>query len=116
MADGFKKLPAIFYRTGSGAEPVRDWLKKLTDEDRRIVGGDIARAEFGWPVGMPLCRSMGGGLWEVRSNLPHGRIARVIFCASGGHMVLLHGFEKKSQATPQPDMELARKRQKEIER
>lgn len=95
---------------------MRDWLKDLTDEDRRIVGGDIARAEFGWPIGMPLCRSMGGGLWEVRSSLPRGRIARVIFCVSQGHMVLLHGFEKKSQATPHPDLDLARKRQKEIER
>lgn len=116
MVDGLKKLPAVFYRTAGGAEPVRDWLKELKEEDRRAVGTDIARAEFGWPVGMPLCRSLGGGLWEVRSSLPRGRIARVIFCVSSGHMVLLHGFEKKSQATPLPDLELARKRQKEIER
>lgn len=116
MADGVKRFPAVFYRTTAGAEPVRDWLNGLHSQDRRIIGGDIARAEFGWPIGMPLCRSLGGGLWEVRSNLPHGRIARVIFCASRGQMVLLHGFEKKSQATPQPDLELARKRQKEVER
>lgn len=95
---------------------MRDWLRELTEEDRRVIGGDIARAEFGWPIGMPLCRSLGEGLWEVRSSLPHGRIARVTFCASRGRMVLLHGFEKKSQATPRADMNLARKRQKEIER
>ncbi len=65
---------------------------------------------------MPLCRALGGGLWEVRSTLSHGRIARVIFCISAGKMVLLHGFEKKSQKTPQPDWEIARRRQKEIER
>jgi phage-related protein len=116
VASQIKKLPAIFYRALGGAEPVRDWLKALNPDDRRIVGGDIARAEFGWPIGMPLCRSLGGGLWEIRSNLAHGRIARVIFCASRGHMVLLHEFEKKSQATPQAALELARKRQKEIER
>lgn len=114
MADDLKKLPAAFYRGASGAEPVRDWLKGLAEADRRIVGYDIGATEFGWPVGMPLCRPLGGGLWEVRSNLPHGRIARVIFCVSGGRMVLLHGFEKKAQKTPQPDLELARKRQKEI--
>jgi phage-related protein len=79
------------------------------------LGRDIATAEYGWPTGMPLCRSLGGGLWEVRSSLTHGRIARVIFCASDGSMVLLHGFVKKTQKTPQPDLELARKRQKEIE-
>lgn len=116
MADQAKRLPAVFYRSTSGGEPVRDWLKALPEADRRIVGFDIATAEFGWPVGMPLCRSLGGGLWEVRSNLTQGRIARVIFCATEGRMVLLHGFVKKTQKTPQPELELARKRQKEVER
>ena len=115
MADQVKKLSAIFYQTISGAVPVRDWLKKLSGDDRRVIGGDIARAEFGWPIGMPLCRSLGGGLWEVRSSLPRGRIVRVIFCVSCGHMVLLHGFEKKAQKIPKSDLELARKRQKEVE-
>lgn len=72
MDDGLeKKLPAIFYRTKGGAEPVRDWLKELSNNDRYVIGGDIAKAEFGWPIGMPTCRSLGGGLWEVRSSLPH---------------------------------------------
>ena len=116
MGEGLKKLPAVFYRSPGGAEPVREWLKELPEADRRLIGRDIATAEFGWPIGMPLCRSLGGGLWEVRSTLTQGRIARVIFCASGGRMVLLHGFVKKTQKTPQPDLEMARKRQKEIER
>lgn len=116
MADDLKKIPAVFYRSAGGAEPVRDWLKELDQVDRRIVGHDVGKAEFGWPVGMPLCRALGGGLWEVRSNLPHGRIARVIFCVSQSRMVLLHGFEKKTQKTPPADLDLARKRQKEIER
>jgi phage-related protein len=71
--------------------------------------------EFGWPVGMPLCKSLAGGLWEVRSNLTDGRIARVIFCVAHGRMVLLHGFIKKTPKTPQIDLDTARKRQKEIE-
>jgi phage-related protein len=116
LGEGLKKLPAAFYRSMSGAEPVREWLKDLPEADRRILGRDIATAEFGWPVGMPLCRSLGGGLWEMRSNLTGGRIARVIFCVADGRMVLLHGFVKKTQKTPYPDLELARKRQKEIER
>ena len=53
-----KILPAIFYRTATGAEPVRKWLKALSREDKRIVGTDIATVEFGWPVGMPTCRSL----------------------------------------------------------
>ncbi|TPM25290.1 type II toxin-antitoxin system RelE/ParE family toxin [Mesorhizobium sp. B2-3-5] len=78
---------------------------------RSTVGFDIATVEFGWPVGMPLCRSLGGGLWEVRSNLAHGRIGRVIFCAAHGQMVLLHAFVKKAQKTPSPDLDIGRKRQ-----
>jgi phage-related protein len=115
MTDELKKLPAVFYQSASGKEPVREWLKALSQDDRRMIGHDIGSAEFGWPVGMPLCRSLGGGLWEVRTTLSHGRIARVIFCVHAGSMVLLHGFEKKTQKTPKQDLELARKRQKEVE-
>ena len=87
----------------------------MPEADRRILGFDIAVVEFGWPVGMPLCKSIARGLWEVRSNLTHGRIARVIFCVAHGRMVLLQGFIKKTQKTPQSDLDTARKRQKEIE-
>jgi phage-related protein len=88
----------------------------LPKEDRRIIGRDIQNVEFGWPIGMPYCRSLGHGLSEVRTDLPGGRIARVIFCIVAGEMVLLHGFEKKTQKTPQRDIELALKRKQDIER
>ncbi len=87
----------------------------LDRTDRHKIGHDIGKAEFGWPVGMPLCRALGGGSWEVRTSLRHGRIARVIICVSPGHMVLLHGFQKKSQKTPKADLDLASKRQKETD-
>ena len=108
-----KKLPAIFYSTSSGKEPVREWLKNLDAESRRSVGEDIAIAEFGWPVGMPVCRDMGKGLYEVRSNITNGRIARVLFAVVDREMVLLHGFIKKTQKTPPRDLDLALKRMKE---
>ena len=113
-----KRIPAVFYRTGSGTEPVRAWLKDLPDEDRRIIGLDIATVEYGWPVGMPICRSIAGrrGLWEVRSSLPGGRIARVFFCIRRGQLVLLHGMLKKTEKTPDSDLDLATKRKKEVER
>ncbi len=109
-----KKIRAAFYATGSGNEPVRDWLKELLAEDRKALGEDIAAVEFTWPVGMPLVRPMKQGLWELRSTLPGKRIARILFCQSGEYMVLLHGFIKKTQKTPDEDLALARKRQKEI--
>ena len=97
------------------AEPVRKWLKALSREGRRIVGTDIATVEFGWPVSMPTCRPLSSrrGLLEVRNSLT--RIARVLFCIHQGQMVLLHGFIKKTQQTPENDLNLAVKRQKEVE-
>jgi phage-related protein len=100
------------YQSPSG-EPVRERLKSLDDE-RRVIGEDIKDVEFSWPIGMPLCRSLGKGLWEVRSDLPDGRIARVLFCVVASQMVLLHGFIKKTQKTSAADIELALKRKKEI--
>ena len=110
-----KRVPAVFYRSATGTEPVRDWLKALPEADRRVLGFDIALVEFGWPVGMPLCRSLGGGLWEVRSTLAGGRISRVIFCIAHGRLILLHGFVKKTQKTPSVDLHAARRRQREVE-
>jgi phage-related protein len=109
-----KKLPAAFYSTATGREPVREWLKGLDEADRRTVGQDIATAEFGWPIGMPVCRSLGRGLYEIRSDLSRGRITRVIFCVTEEQMVLLHGFIKKTHKTPKADLDLALKRKKEL--
>ena len=111
-----KKLQAVFFRTDTGTEPVRDWLKGLSKKERVLIGVDLKTVEFGWPIGMPPCRHLGGGLWGIRSGLTHGRIARVVFCVSDGRMILLHGLVKKTQKTPQPDLELARRRQNEVER
>jgi phage-related protein len=110
-----KRLPARFYRTDSGREPVREWLRSLDAEDRRIIGEDIKDVEFSWPIGMPLVRSLGRELWEVRSSLPHGRIARVIFYVEKDCMVLLHGLMKKTQKTPNQEIDLALKRKKGTE-
>jgi phage-related protein len=112
MEPGLKRLPARFYRSDGGREPVREWLKSLDSGDRRIIGEDIKDVEFSWPIGMPLVRSLGREIWEVRSNLPHGRIARVLFCAERECMVLLHGFIKKTQRTPKRDIDLAIQRKK----
>jgi len=110
-----KRLAAFFFATPSGNEPVREWLLGLDPESRRRVGTDIATVEFGWPVGMPVCRSLGRGLREVRSQISDGRTARVIFIIHDDRMVLLHGFVKKARRTPNPDLDLARIRAREIE-
>jgi phage-related protein len=115
MAPASPKIDLYFYRTASGNEPVRDWLKALSDDDRRKVGLDLQRVQYRWPVGMPLCRSMGEGLWEVRTALGGGNIARVFIFFHGGDLYALHGFIKKTQKTPAGDLDLARSRKKDVE-
>ena len=114
--DERKRVPARFYATPLGTEPVRDWLKGLAVEARRRIGFDLKQLEYGWPVGMPLCRPLGRGLWELRSSLPDGRIGRVIFCVRDGELVLLEGFIKKTQKTPPQEIELALQRMRGLGR
>jgi len=108
-----KRVPAIFFRTAAGTEPVREWLKAMQAEDRRRIGEDIKTVEYGWPVGMPTCRAIGDGLHEVRSKLTGNRVARLLFYIDRRQrMVVLHGFIKKSRATPAADLALARANKK----
>ena len=99
-------LKVVFYRTESGKEPVREWLKELPHDDKRQIGEDIKTAQLGWPLGMPLIRKIDKDLWEVRTELQDG-ISRVFFTVDGDHMILLHGFIKKSQKTPQNELKTA---------
>ena len=108
-------LNVSFFKTDSGNEPVRDWLKALTATERRIMGEDIKTVQFGWPLGMPLVRHLEGGIWEIRVKLEN-RIARILFCLEGSTMVILHGFIKKQQATPKQDLDLAKERLKILKR
>jgi phage-related protein len=109
-----EEMPVVFYRSAGGAEPVLAWLRGLPVEDRRVIGTDLATVQVGWPVGMPLCRALGHGLWEVRSSLPSRRIARVLFFVADGRIGVVHGFIKKTQATPADDLDLGRRRMKEM--
>jgi phage-related protein len=112
-----KRVPAIFYRTEAGGEPVRDWLKELSPEDRKHIGEDIKTVEFGWPIGMPVYRPLGEGIYEVRTSLAQNRIARVLFYIDKkGRMVLLHGFIKKTQKAPDEDLKLAKSNMKKHQR
>ena len=108
-------LEVIFFATGSGNEPTLEWLRSLPAADRKAVGEDIKTVQYGWPLGMPLVRSLGGGIWEVRVGLEN-RAARVLFALEGATMELLHGFIKKQQATPASDLALARDRLKQLRR
>ena len=113
--DRIKKIAARFFVSSSGKLPVREWLLDFDADDKRVIGKAIQKVEFGWPIGMPYCRPLGRGLWEVRSSISSGRIARVLFAIRDGEMVLLHGFVKKTQKTPPQDIDLALQRLKELD-
>ncbi len=109
MIAKMQKLEVVFFRTEQGSEPVREWLQSLPKPDRQIIGQNMMTVQYGWPVGMPLVRSLGQRLWEVRSVLLRG-VARIIFLFDNDCMVLLHGFIKKTQSTPLHELALAKKR------
>lgn len=108
-----KILGVDFYCESNGNEPVRKWLKALEKSARSLIGKDICTVQEGWPIGMPLVKNIGGGLWEIRSIIPNG-IARVIFVMRERNMILLHGFIKKTQKTPLQDIDLAKSRAKNL--
>jgi len=107
-------IPVVFYRMSAGTEPVREWLRGLSPVDRKSIGIDLKRVQEQWPIGMPVCRPLGRGLWEVRSRVSDNRIARVLFCFHDEAAVVLHGFIKKTRKTPPTDLALARKRMKDV--
>lgn len=107
-------VEVVFYSTGKGTEPVREWIKSLTRDDTKIIGEDIKTVQLGWPLGMPLVDSLGNSLWEVRSKLSSNRIARIIFFMHQNSMILLNGFIKKTQQTPKNEIALATRRMKEV--
>lgn len=109
-----RAIPVFFYRSRAGNEPVRDWLRELASDDRRAIGLDLMRVQTQWPIGMPVCRSLGDGLWEVRSRLPGNRIARLLFFMADEAIYVVHGFIKKTQAAPASELALARRRVQEM--
>ncbi|MDY0322065.1 MAG: type II toxin-antitoxin system RelE/ParE family toxin [Arcobacteraceae bacterium] len=110
-----KKIISLFYTTSTGNKPVREWLLSLDKEDRKIIGDDIKAVEYGWPIGMPVCRKLvGTKLYEVRSNISSQRIARVIFVIMDEYMILLNGFVKKDQKTPKNEIDISLQRMKDI--
>ena len=109
------KIELVFYRTGSGSEPVRDWLISLDRKLRHAVGTDLRRVQYGWPIGMPLVRPLGKGLFELRSTLPDRTIARTLFCFHGGEIYVLHGFLKKTRKLPQAELNLALERKRDVD-
>lgn len=115
MSSRPQKIELVFYRTEAGKEPVRDWLLGLDPANRRPIGLDLMRVQFAWPVGMPLVRPLGDGLFEARTNLPDKTAGRVLFCFHDGELFALHAFIKKTRATPREDLQLARKRKAEVE-
>ena len=103
----------VFYATAAGNEPVLEWLRGLNRDERAVVGADLRTVQIGFPIGMPVCRPLGDGLYEVRSSLPTRREARLIFFQDADDLVVVAGFIKKSRATPASEIEAARKRRRD---
>ena len=108
------KLKVKFFATEQGREPGKEWLKDLNKTERKTIGEDLKTVQFGWPLGMPLVRSLRNKIWELRSTIPKG-IARVLFIIENAQIILLHAFIKKTQKTPKNEIDIAIKRSKQLE-
>jgi phage-related protein len=115
MAGKLEPISLLFWRSANGREPVREWLNELSRDDKRTIGRDIAKVQYGWPIGLPLCRPLGAGLWEVRASLPSKREARIFFGFHDDMLIALHAIIKKTQKTSTEDLALARQRFKELQ-
>jgi phage-related protein len=115
MASKLVSFPLLFWKSSTGREPVREFLQEQTKPDRMRLGSDLRKLQFGWPIGMPLVRSFGDGLWELRSSMPSRREVRIMFAAEDDMLVLLHAFVKKTQKTPPSEIAVARQRLKELQ-
>jgi phage-related protein len=114
MAGGPKPIPSRVLAIRYRPRAVHEWPQELSREDKRSIGRDIAKVQFGWPVGLPLCGPLSGGLCEVRSSLAKGREARVFFGFHERILIVLHALMKKTRKTPAGDLALARQRSKEV--
>ena len=108
------RLPARVFETDPGRLPVCEWLLALSADERKESGDATRTAAFGWPVGMPFCRSIKGqkGLGAIRTPLEGRRLARVLFCAHAGSFVLLHGFIKQTRKPPAHALAVAKRRRR----
>ena len=91
----YARVLAIGYGPGTGA----GMAERLSREDKRTIGRDIAKVQYGWPMGLPLCRPLSAGLWKVRASLPSKREARVFFGFHDGMLIAVHAMIKKTQNT-----------------
>jgi phage-related protein len=118
--DREKPLEVVFYKTGQDNQPVKEFLKERSREEKRVIGSDIYKVQMGFPMGEPLVKPVKtvSGVWEVRSTLPNG-ICRVFFTitsepSSGEKMVLLHAIIKKTQKTPPNELKTVKTRLKDF--
>jgi phage-related protein len=104
-----------FYQTRSGNKVVLDFIRQLSDEDKKVVGEDLKAVQLGFPIGLPLCRPLGDGLYEVRSSLPSKREFRLIFYFDRERqgIAVMHALIKKTAKLPKADLTLAKRRKDE---
>jgi phage-related protein len=114
MTDRLRPIPVSFWRSSLDREPVRDWLRELDKRDRALIGDDLRKLQFGWPIGMPLVRKLADQIWELRTSLTGNREVRLLFATDGAQIVILSAFIKKTQKTPKNEIDLARRRLKEL--
>jgi phage-related protein len=100
-----------FYRDQHGKYPVSEWLANLDVKSRTRVSRTIQLLEtYGPRLTMPHCRHLRGKIWELRTSFTRHEYRVLYFAAVGRTFVLLHAFAKKTDKTPEREIETAERR------
>jgi phage-related protein len=101
----------VFYASPSGKQPVLSWLGEQPADVRAAIAHLFDLLETnGTAMGEPHVKPLGKKLYELRVNGRDGTYRTLYFAARGRRFVMVHGFQKKTQKTPKPDLEKALKR------
>jgi phage-related protein len=113
-----KRIHALFFKTETGKEPVRDALIKLGRPAKTVVGEDIRFIELNWRVDRPYVDRLRSGHGQFQETIYEARHTvrdieyRTLFFVNGSQMILVHFFKKTSRKTPKSDLDLAWERMK----
>lgn len=105
-----------YYKTPGGQEVIEDFIDNLQENTQAKLGRQLDLLQhYGYELGMPHVKALGSGLMELRVRAKHSQEVRFFYIfVKENRIYLLHAFVKKSQATPTKELNLARKRQTEI--
>lgn len=105
-----------YYYNRNNKSPLKEWLDEIGNEPKAEIFRIFEMlSKYGIELGLPFVRHIENKIYEVRAKDKSGIYRVLYFAHTDKVFVMLHGFQKKTQATPRKEIEIAIKRMKEIQ-